>query len=84
MRPERAVIVRLAEYLDGTCRTIVEACQALDLDEGVDWDDALLDLNVERCSHCDWWHESCMLTHVEEKNGFFCDQCLDELGVERD
>lgn len=73
----------MADYLDGTCKSIVEACQALELDEGFDWDDALLDVNVERCSQCEWWHESCMLTAVEARNGFFCDQCLDDLGIER-
>lgn len=83
-RPDRADIVKMAEYLDGTCKSIIEACEALGLDEGHDWDDAMLDLNVERCSGCDWWHESCMLTEVPEKNGFFCDQCLNDLGVEKD
>lgn len=84
MKPDREVVAKLADYLEGTCKSIVEACQALDLDEGVDWDDALLDLNIERCSGCDWWSESCMLTDVEEKNGFFCEQCLGDLGIERD
>jgi hypothetical protein len=83
-RPNSNDTAKMADFVDGTCKSVVEACEALGLDEGFDWDDALLDLNVERCSYCDWWYDSCMLTEVPQKNGFFCDQCLAEFGIEKD
>ncbi len=74
-------VQRLGDYLEGTCRTIVEACEALGLDEGEDWDDKLLDVNVERCFGCDHWFEVCMLEFVESRNGGMCEQCLKDEGL---
>lgn len=70
---------RLAKYLEGTCNTICMACGLLDLDEGEDWDDKLLDLNIEQCQMCGWWMESC---HLEEDSTgkYVCEQCFEDEG----
>jgi hypothetical protein len=72
----RKDIERMGEHLVGTCTTILMACEALDLPEDPDWDDKLLDVNVERCKRCEWWFESYMLEFIEEENGGSCDDCL--------
>ena len=72
----REDIQRMGDYLLDTCTSVLMACDALDLPEDPDWDDKLLDVNVERCKRCEWWYESCMLEFIEEENGGSCDSCL--------
>jgi hypothetical protein len=74
----REQVQAMADFLEGTCRSIVDACEALDLPEHGDWDDKLLDVNVEVCVRCGHWHESCMLEWIDTANGGVCDQCLED------
>ncbi len=75
MLDRREEIELMWEFLDGTCHSIPVACEATGLPEYDDWEDRLLDINVEACSCCGWWHESCMLNYHESTGKSFCDQC---------
>jgi hypothetical protein len=77
---EETDLQRLADYVLGTPTSTFVAVEILGIDDDQDWDDKLLNLNVERCGGCGWWSESCMLEFVERKNAGFCDQCKDERG----
>lgn len=69
---------RLAHHVQGTCQSIAEATQFLDLDESIDWEDKLLDRNIERCGVCEWWMESCELEFNENRNFGVCEQCREK------
>jgi hypothetical protein len=75
---------RLGAHLEGTAKSIMIACDEIGIEEDPDWDDKLLDINIERCVGCEWWHESCMLEYVESRGGGFCDQCLKDEGLADD
>lgn len=53
---------RLAEELQGTADSIETALERLDIDADDvsvdDIEDQLLEVSLERCQGCDWWHES--------------------------
>jgi hypothetical protein len=69
----------MAAFLDGTCQTIGMACEALSLDEGLDWEDELLNCrpSLECCDSCGWWMESAVLEFIEEGNGkVLCEEYL--------
>jgi hypothetical protein len=69
----------MAFFLGGTCQTIVMACEALDLDESLDWEDELLNArpSIECCSDCGWWMESAVLEFIEDGNGkVLCEECF--------
>lgn len=81
---ERDLLSRVADYLQGTCKTVGEAIDALELGDEVDESEleaALVEVETERCGQCDWWHESFELEHYEEKGASFCDDCRAELGL---
>lgn len=69
---------KMADRILGTCENPYIAAEILDLPDYPDWEDRLLDINVECCSGCGWWHESCMLTYNDETGKSFCDQCLED------
>lgn len=73
----------VAEYLQGTANSLGDALEtfSLDIDEGV-LQEKLLDVDVEICGHCYWWHEVCELEHSEEHGCGHCEQCREELGLD--
>lgn len=85
MSLEREKLEQVGEYLRGSCKSIGEAIDALELGDDIDestLEADLLDVETELCSHCGWWHEVCELKFSEERGGALCEQCCDELGVE--
>lgn len=68
---------RLVHHVQGTCLSVAHAVEQLDLDEAIDWEDKLLDRNIELCGVCGWWHESCELEFDDERGFGICQQCLD-------
>ncbi|ENM3073095.1 hypothetical protein ACR3H8_20210 [Pseudomonas aeruginosa] len=87
MKIERNQLEQVGEYLRGTCKSIGEAIDALELGDDVDESQLeadLLEVDTELCVHCSWWHEVCELQYSEEHGGGLCEQCCDELGVEFD
>jgi hypothetical protein len=69
----------MASFLEGTCNTITQACYALDLDEGIDWEDELLNCrpSIECCSDCGYWIESSQVEVMELTGKILCEQCFD-------
>lgn len=57
-----------SSMLDGTL------CGKYDMDIE-ELEEALLNMNIERCAECDWWFESCML-HESKDGLWICPQCL--------
>lgn len=73
---------KLADHIVGTPKSIIIACEELDIPEDEEWEGKLLDKQVEICVQCQWWHHSCMLEFVDEKNGGLCPDCLRDEGIE--
>lgn len=78
-------VQRLADELQGTCRSLGETCEAL----GFDQDDLTQDEHMEldglvfSCAQCDWWCEACEANeNVHDPDaGDLCDDCAcDEAG----
>lgn len=67
---------RLADHIRGTCKTVGAALESLDMDidESVA-EDKLLDVNVECCKGCGWWHDSFELDHEKDGDVGYCSQC---------
>ena len=85
MTLEREKLEEIGEYLRGTCKSVGDAVQALDLDEGLDETQLqvdLLEVDTEICVQCDWWHEPSALQYNEIHGGGLCEQCCEEVGVE--
>lgn len=79
-------VYQVSEFLMGTCKDEEDALNALGI-EYIDpntVEDQMLDVSTERCVHCNWWHESGILTHCQEHGGGLCDHCCEELGVKTD
>ena len=86
MTIERDKLEQAGEYLRGTCKSIGDAIQAFELGE-VDesaLEAELLEVDIELCVHCGWWHEVCELEFSDEHNGGLCEQCREELGIAED
>jgi len=67
----------ISEMLNGTCDSIESALSRLDLEDKLDVsevEDRLLDVNLERCPHCEWWCESGELVD-DDGNVVGCDSC---------
>lgn len=65
----------IADYLTGTCNSIDQALDRLDLEFPVeDVEERLLDVNLERCPICDWWMDSAELVN-EAGDVVGCDTC---------
>jgi hypothetical protein len=78
-------ISKIGETLNGTCKEIYHALESLGM-EHIDWaednvEGRLLDVEVERCVQCEWWHSVCELMFVEEHDGGLCQQCCDSEGL---
>lgn len=71
----------LAHYMEGTCHEIYMAVESLGLDEGVDWEDELLNENIERCGGCNWWHECGELEWFDEFEKSLCSDCQKDWGL---
>lgn len=70
----------LAHAAQGTCFSAsyhADRVLGVTVEEDVaeDW---LLDMNVERCAMCGWWHESCELKDSKTAFGFTCESCEPE------
>jgi hypothetical protein len=62
-------------YVCGSCLPDLSwVSEQLNVDES-DVEDALLDLGLEPCQGCGWWHESFELSENEDGD-FVCDDCL--------
>lgn len=75
---------RLGEYLAGTANTIDDGIRVLELeveDESV-LEAELLDVEVQHCNNCGWWHEVCEMEYVASEEEAFCDQFIEALGLE--
>jgi hypothetical protein len=68
-------LVRLGNRLVGTCDSVETACEQLGLPVPADPEDAMLNVNVERCSVCDWWHESFDLAGGDDEEDGICQGC---------
>lgn len=69
----------VAHYLLGTCNSAANAIDHFELEADQDeLEDRLLDINVELCKGCNWWHESCMLI-CDDGGNALCEQCAPEL-----
>jgi hypothetical protein len=73
----------VAQYLEGTCQSTQDAIDrfALDVEDGI-LEQRLLDVSIEICVNCDWWHEVSDLEYIESENGGVCTQCREQLGIE--
>lgn len=69
---------KLSYYLEGTCQSLDNAIERLELDPDVDWEDEMLSANMETCLGCGWWHSSGDLVHENEEDIGYCDQCKGE------
>ena len=79
---ERALLSDLLKLAaDGTADSEFQLSgQGLGLDiDGDEVVDLLLDLNIERCPHCGWWSESCMIyLDEDEKTVLGCSSCMND------
>jgi len=68
---EHALLIH--EALEGSCKTTDAVLEQLELDVEAYQDDdvifKMLDLNLECCSGCGWWMESCELVPDEQEEG---------------
>lgn len=66
----------LGDRLIGTAKSVYSVLESMGLepDDFEDIEDSLLDVNVELCPDCDWWHES---DDLVDCNGdpVSCEQC---------
>lgn len=68
-----AIAIRLANYLVGTCTSFVQACESLEIDEGVENDKNFcckFDELCFLCSTCGWW-----FAPEDLNDGDICDDC---------
>lgn len=70
-------IQELIEYLQGSCKSMYEACADMEMDE----DDLTIeqlqkiDEEIFRCARCGWWYEQ----PAEEIDGeWVCEDCKNE------
>ena len=72
----------VGEYLRGSCKSTSDAIEhfELDIEEGI-LENRLLDVDIEICVNCDWWHEVYELEYVEEEGGGVCEDCREQMGI---
>lgn len=78
-RPSKIDSDALAERIIGTCESITSACEFLEIDDNYDWEDVLLDYNIEPCGHCEWWHYSYELEYCDKSGKGYCPHCEDQI-----
>lgn len=67
---------RLADKLLGTCDSVDSAIEFFEIDTDAHAaTDGLLDLNVEACKGCGWWHNSYDLENEWEGDVGYCADC---------
>lgn len=85
MSLERVKLEQVGEYLRGSCKSLGDAIEALELGDRIDeskLETDLLEVETELCTHCGWWHEVSELEYSEQAGGGLCEQCCEELDVE--
>jgi hypothetical protein len=66
---------KVGEWLLGTMNSIHGAIEYFGLDiDSSDLEDRLLDINVECCYGCGWWHESGEFVETGA-GGYLCSDC---------
>lgn len=84
MAIEQAILEQIGEFLRGTCKSVQDAINSLELGDDIDesqLEGDLLNADTEMCGQCNWWHEVCELTYNNEHGCGLCDDCRDELGI---
>lgn len=72
---KREDAIRLAKHVQGTCLSVEQALETLEIDADADEaEEALEAQNYERCAGCGWWFESSELID-DDDNVVGCDQC---------
>lgn len=67
---------KVAQYILGTCQTLSAVIDYFDLDiDENEFEDELLNENVEMCQGCGWWFESSDLIDDDMENPGYCKQC---------
>lgn len=86
MAIDRNKLEQAGEYLRGTCKSVGDAIDAVelgDVDESA-LEAELLEVDTELCVHCYWWHEVCDLEFSDDHGGGLCEDCREELGISED
>ena len=83
MNIDDETLAEVGQYLQGSCKSTLDAIEhfGLSIEEGL-LEQRLLDVEVEICVNCHWWHEVCELEYVEDESGGVCEQCRESLGIE--
>ena len=70
------ILAELIEYLQGTCKTLIEGCEDLgfELEDLSDDDLMLIDSEIFLCETCGWWYEICDQIGGENE----CENCHEE------
>lgn len=65
-------IDQIIDYLNGSCKSLEEACISFDTTESdlTDEDRKELDDNIFECQTCNWWHEN-----SEQSENGDCESC---------
>lgn len=72
-----------ADYLRGTCKDVGAAAEMLGIEvDETELQERLLEVDLELCVGCHWWHEVCELEFCEDEGGGLCDDCREERGIE--
>lgn len=72
-----------ADYLRGTCKDVGDAADMLGIEvDETELQERLLDVELELCVGCHWWHDVCDLEFVEQEGGGLCDDCREERGID--
>ena len=71
-------INKLIQHLQGTCKSLSEGCNDLEIDEDKLTDEELqhLDSEIFRCVECCWWYE---LSEANDYNSeVICNDCNED------
>jgi len=72
-----------ADYLRGTCKDVGAAAEMLGIEvDETELQERLLEVELELCVGCHWWHDVCELEFDEDEGGGLCDDCREERGIE--
>ena len=73
MKPDGFNIEEFIEYLQGSCKTIADACSDFGIEESdlTEEDHNEIDINIFNCDTCNWWYELGEMSADEEN----CTNC---------
>ena len=71
---DEKTLTQLADDALSSSMLVGALCEKYDMDIE-ELEEALLNMNIERCDDCDWWFESCLL-HECKDGRWICPQCL--------